>query len=78
VPTYSNARPNDAYLQELLGSGDILTVVAEVDGRVVAGLSAYILHKFEQERSEVYIYDLAVESRFAGKVSRGRSSRNKA
>lgn len=28
--------------------------------RVVGGLAAYVLQKFEQERSEVYIYDLAV------------------
>lgn len=30
------------------------------DGVVVGGLAAYELRKFEQERSEVYIYDLAV------------------
>ena len=29
-------------------------------GAVVGGLAAYELKKFEQERSEVYIYDLAV------------------
>ena len=27
---------------------------------MVGGLAAYVLDKFEQERSEVYIYDLAV------------------
>lgn len=27
---------------------------------IVGGLAAYVLHKFEQERSEIYIYDLAV------------------
>lgn len=32
-----------------------------VDGeQIVGGLTAYVLQKFEQERSEVYIYDLAV------------------
>ncbi|KPP97432.1 MAG: putative acetyltransferase [Marinobacter sp. HL-58] len=30
------------------------------DGQVVGGLAAYALRKFEQERSEIYIYDLAV------------------
>jgi aminoglycoside 3-N-acetyltransferase I len=34
--------------------------VALVDGAVVGGLAAYVLEKFEQERSEIYIYDLAV------------------
>jgi aminoglycoside 3-N-acetyltransferase I len=31
-------------------------------GVVVCGLAAYELKKFEQERSEIYIYDLAVAS----------------
>jgi aminoglycoside 3-N-acetyltransferase I len=30
------------------------------DDEVVGGLAAYELRKFEQERSEIYIYDLAV------------------
>jgi aminoglycoside 3-N-acetyltransferase I len=30
------------------------------EGAVVGGLAAYELRKFEQERSEIYIYDLAV------------------
>jgi aminoglycoside 3-N-acetyltransferase I len=29
---------------------------------VVGGLAAYELEKFEQERSEIYIYDLAVDA----------------
>ena len=29
-------------------------------GKVVGGIAAYELKKFEQERSEIYIYDLAV------------------
>ncbi|QVL51427.1 MAG: GNAT family N-acetyltransferase [Thiocapsa sp.] len=31
---------------------------------VVGGLAAYVLNKFEQARTEVYIYDLAVEEGF--------------
>jgi aminoglycoside 3-N-acetyltransferase I len=31
------------------------------DGKVVGGIAAYVLDKFERERREVYIYDLAVE-----------------
>jgi aminoglycoside 3-N-acetyltransferase I len=34
--------------------------VALQDGEVVGGIAAYELIKFEQERSEIYIYDLAV------------------
>ena len=39
-------------------------MTAIVDGRVVGGLAAYVLKKFEQERSEIYIYDLAVLEKF--------------
>lgn len=62
--TYSGARPDDEYLRNLLGSPAFITLVAEKDGQVVGGLSAYVLPKFEQARSEVYIYDLAVAKDF--------------
>jgi aminoglycoside 3-N-acetyltransferase I len=35
-------------------------LVALKAGEVVGGIAAYELKKFEQERSEIYIYDLAV------------------
>jgi aminoglycoside 3-N-acetyltransferase I len=58
--TYMDAQPTDAYLEGLLG-GDSFVAVAAFDGdAVVAGLAAYELKKFERERSEFYIYDLAV------------------
>jgi len=58
--TYTGAQPDDAYLAELLG-GDIFIALAALDGEaVVGGLTAYQLKKFEQARSEIYIYDLAV------------------
>jgi aminoglycoside 3-N-acetyltransferase I len=58
--TYSRARPNDEYLRRLLGSDYFLALAALREGEVVGGLAAYQLRKFEQERSEIYIYDLAV------------------
>lgn len=57
---YSAARPGDDYMRRLLGSDGFFAIVAEDEGRVVGGLAAYELVKFEQERSELYIYDLAV------------------
>ena len=58
--TYGAARPSDDYLRRLLGNEQFIALAA-VDGfSVVGGLAAYVLDKFEQERSEVYIYDLAV------------------
>jgi aminoglycoside 3-N-acetyltransferase I len=61
-PETYGARPaSDAYLGALLSRGDVLVVVALDGATVVGGLVAYVLPKFEQERSEVYLYDLAVD-----------------
>jgi aminoglycoside 3-N-acetyltransferase I len=37
-----------------------IALAALKDGTVVGGLAGYDLKKFKQERSEIYIYDLAV------------------
>lgn len=58
--TYDTARPSSDYLRRLLGSECFIALAARDAGDVVGGLAAYELRKFEQERSEVYIYDLAV------------------
>jgi aminoglycoside 3-N-acetyltransferase I len=60
VPTYSAARPGKDYLQRLFASGSFIAIAALKGSRVVGALAAYELQKFEQERSEIYIYDLAV------------------
>jgi aminoglycoside 3-N-acetyltransferase I len=57
---YGGARPSSAYLARLLGSDYFMALVALEGDEVVGGLAAYELRKFEQERSEIYIYDLAV------------------
>ena len=63
MDAYQSAVPSDAYLATLLGKSHIIPLVA-LDGEdVVGGLVAYELEKFEQERSEIYIYDLAVDER---------------
>jgi len=58
--TYARSPPDDAYLSRVLGREHVIALVALVAGEVVGGLVAYELDKFEQARSEVYIYDLAV------------------
>ncbi|MBD2316034.1 AAC(3)-I family aminoglycoside N-acetyltransferase [Phormidium tenue] len=60
VDTYSSSRPSDVYLKRLLSSDYFIALAALKNGAVVGGLTAYELQKFEQERSEIYIYDLAV------------------
>jgi aminoglycoside 3-N-acetyltransferase I len=58
--SYGAARPGADYLRRLLGRDSFIALVALKDGAVVGGLAAYELHKFEQARSEIYIYDLAI------------------
>ena len=62
--SYQSAVPSDEYLNSLLGREDFIPLVAVADGNVVGGLAAYVLRKFEQERSEIYIYDLAVDENY--------------
>lgn len=60
--TYGAKRPGKAYMTRLLDSEDFIALAAVKNEDVVGGLAAYVLRKFEQERSEVYIYDLAVSA----------------
>jgi aminoglycoside 3-N-acetyltransferase I len=60
VETYGVNRPGAGYLRRLLGSDYFIALAALKGGEVVGGIAAYELQKFEQERSEIYIYDLAV------------------
>lgn len=58
--TYGARQPDDGHLGRLLGRDHFIALVAVTNRDVVGGLAAYVLEKFEQARSEVYIYDLAV------------------
>jgi aminoglycoside 3-N-acetyltransferase I len=58
--TYTLAQPTTAYLAQLLARDTFIAVVAMRQGAVIGALTAYVLPKFEQARSEIYIYDLAV------------------
>lgn len=62
VDTYTAARPDALYLARLLRSDTFIAIAAVKGDAVVGGLAAYELPKFEQARSEVYIYDLAVDA----------------
>jgi aminoglycoside 3-N-acetyltransferase I len=57
---YSSARPAASYMRKLLASDTFIALAAMEGGSVIGGLAAYELKKFEQARSEIYIYDLAV------------------
>ncbi len=62
LDTYTGKRPSPGYLQRLMASDTFIALAATKNGTVVGGLAAYELKKFEQERSEIYIYDLAVSA----------------
>lgn len=58
--SYLASPPDDRYLERLLESETFIAVAALAGDDVVGGLAGYVLPKFEQNRSEFYIYDLAV------------------
>jgi aminoglycoside 3-N-acetyltransferase I len=60
IETFMDKQPRSPYLERLLDSETFIALAAFERENVVGGLAAYVLQKFEQERSEVYIYDLAV------------------
>jgi aminoglycoside 3-N-acetyltransferase I len=60
VETYQGAVPDDEYLQSLLATPQFIVVIARRGDEVIGGLAAYELRKFERDRREIYIYDLAV------------------
>ena len=62
--TYLSAQPGDLYLRDLLTQNHFIALTATSEMRVIGGLTAYVLPKFEQERSEIYIYDLAVDKAY--------------
>ena len=60
LDAYEATPPSDRYLQRLLGDEKFVALAAIESGEVIGGLAGYELVKFERERSEFYIYDLAV------------------
>jgi aminoglycoside 3-N-acetyltransferase I len=59
--SYLHRQPDDAYLARLLARDTFIAIAAFAGTQMVGGLAAYELPKFEQARSEIYIYDLAVD-----------------
>lgn len=57
---YVQNPPSISYLEKLLGNSTFIALAAIDNDTVIGGIAAYDLHKFEQQVSEIYIYDLAV------------------
>jgi aminoglycoside 3-N-acetyltransferase I len=62
--TYRDHQPDDAYLATLLARDTFIAIGGFVGDAVAGALTAYELHKPEQRRSEIYIYDLAVRDAY--------------
>jgi aminoglycoside 3-N-acetyltransferase I len=60
IETYQRSVPSDDYLRQLLSKQHFIALVAMKGAEVVGGITAYELDKFEQDRREIYVYDLAV------------------
>lgn len=58
--SYQDASPEDSYLAQRLADPNTIVLITSELSQIAGGLVAYVLHKLEQQRSEIYIYDLAV------------------
>jgi aminoglycoside 3-N-acetyltransferase I len=56
--------PSDEYLKGLLAKPHVIVLTAIKNENVIGGIVAYVLDKYEQEISEIYLYDLAVAEEF--------------
>lgn len=56
--------PADSHLQKVLSKDNFIVFAAEADGKIVGGLTAYILEQYYAAIPLVYIYDLAVNRTF--------------
>lgn len=64
MDTHLGKPSSDTYLRSLLKKSNFIALIAIIEEEVVGGLVAYVLEKYEQERSEVYLYDLAVSEKY--------------
>lgn len=58
--SYMDRQPDDGYIHDLLADRTFIALVASSGSETIGSLAGYVLRKFEQARSEFYIYDLAV------------------
>jgi aminoglycoside 3-N-acetyltransferase I len=60
-------RADETHLKQLLQKEDFLVVVAMIDDKVVAGLTAYVLDQYHSNLPILYSQDLAVLNEFQRK-----------
>ncbi len=60
---YPADQPDDLYCTDWLANPYAVAIVAEAGEGLAGALAGFILPKFEQARSELFIYDLAVSEK---------------
>lgn len=61
------ATPDAVYLNSLLQDPDIIFMVVEVDGKIIGGLSAYVLSQYYSKEKHAYIHDVAISTAYRRK-----------
>lgn len=59
--------PSQVHLKKLLERKDFIVFIAKHDHAVIGGLTAHVLVSYYTASSEVYIYDLAIDTPFQRK-----------
>jgi aminoglycoside 3-N-acetyltransferase I len=54
--------PDKAHVQNLIQDNDFLIFVAEAEGEIVGGLTAYELTMFYKEEKEIFLYEIGISS----------------
>jgi aminoglycoside 3-N-acetyltransferase I len=65
--TGKNAVPAEPYLQSLLERSGFIVLVIKCGNEIAGGLTAFELPMYDAERSEIFIYDVAVKAQFQRK-----------
>ncbi len=52
--------PQNPHLQRVLQNPNFIVFVAKTDNKIVGGLTAYVLDRYDAEKPSAYIYDIAV------------------
>jgi aminoglycoside 3-N-acetyltransferase I len=58
--------PDSEHLSKLLSNPDFKVFVAKVEGKVVGGLTVYILPQYYGTKPTAYVYDVGVTPQFQG------------
>lgn len=59
--------PKRTHLQKLISNKNLLVFVAKTNKKLLGGLTAHVLDRYDSEKASVYIYDLAVITEFQRK-----------